>query len=152
MYNWNESFNTKIIASSSPSSSPCWRVNTVSHHIVLLFFIEPFGLLEFLHVGPFLLFTHIIISLCSDSHNVGSPHVRVLFLYLHALARHEDIVSISGLLRHVWHFVLIILLTLHLLRNLLGLTLCPFGDHWMHIYACWNGTDSILLVQISAKV
>ena len=116
-YVFNQSFYRIIIASSTPSSSPYWRVNTIPHHIVLLFFEEPLSFFKFLYVGPFLLFAHTIISFRSDPNNVWSPHVGVLLLYFNTFACHEDIICISWLFHHMWYFIIIFSSRLHLLWN-----------------------------------
>lgn len=111
----NQSFYCIIIASSTSSSSPYGCIDAVPHHVVLLLFEEPLSFFKFLYVGPLLLFAHIIISFCSDPNNVWSPHMWMLFLYLYTFACHEDIICISWLFHHMWHFIIIFSSRLHLL-------------------------------------
>ena len=114
-YVFNQSFYCIIIASSTSSSSPYWCVDTISHHIVLLFLEEPLRFFKFLYVGPFLLLAHIIISFRSYPNNVWSPHMWVLLLYLNTFACHEDIICVSWFFHHMWYVIIIFSWRLHLL-------------------------------------
>jgi len=89
----DKSFESVVVPGAPAPAAPSgWCSAPAEIH--LLFIVQSFGLLELFDVGSLLFGSHAVVSLGSDAHDVGGAHVRVLLLYLHALARHEQVVCV----------------------------------------------------------
>ena len=118
---------------SSPSTTSLhWHIYSKSCHLTLLLFEDTLSFIEFFDIRLFLLWSHAIVSLCSQSNNIRCSHMRILLFDLDALASYEHIVWISRRFLHEWNFIIIFLFRFyrHLPRIFLSNCCGSSGRAW----------------------